>query len=374
LRTDGYALFSRLAIRASRRPVPDLLFTRGALVDDELRRGVLSYSKARAITRVADASNEAVLLGFARHSTAGQLEKICRLYRQVTTAVPTTARQVADREAQRWVRARDTEDGMVQSTIQLPTDEAQEVLKAMEAASRETERGRLVDGAVGLAQNQLSGKDGVRQPTEVVVHVSFDDGLFGGEVGDGHTEDGRGVPAGTARRLLCDPGVVPLVEDATGKTLKIGRKTRTIPPSIRRALAARDSGCRFPGCGNTRWTQAHHVVHWTDGGDTSLQNLITLCGHHHRWLHEYGGSAAWSESSPRQPVFTDPAGHRIPAVGVAPPVTPAIRGWLETRADNDEVAIDAHTRCCGWDGNRVDYSACIDDLFLDKPTTSRQAY
>jgi len=69
--------------------------------------------------------------------------------------------------------------------------------------------------------------------------------------------------------------------------LGAGRRKRTIPPSLRRALEARDRGCRFPGCG-LRFTDAHHVKHWADGGETSLRNLSLLCRHHHRAVHEGG--------------------------------------------------------------------------------------
>ena len=65
-----------------------------------------------------------------------------------------------------------------------------------------------------------------------------------------------------------------------------GRKTRTIPPAIRRALNSRDGGCRFPGCTHQRYVDAHHIEHWADGGETKLSNLVTLCRLHHRLVHE----------------------------------------------------------------------------------------
>ena len=90
----------------------------------------------------------------------------------------------------------------------------------------------------------------------------------------------------TARRLACDASVVSVVENAQGEPLNIGRKSRTIPPAIRRALNARDRGGRFPGCSNTRYVDAHHVQHWARGGETKLSNLALLCGFHHRQVHE----------------------------------------------------------------------------------------
>ena len=90
-----------------------------------------------------------------------------------------------------------------------------------------------------------------------------------------------------------------------GAILDLGRKTRTVPPATRRALEARDRGCSFPGCG-LRFTDAHHVRHWADGGETSLKNCLLLCGHHHRLVHEGGWSIAWQGAG--LPAFISPLG------------------------------------------------------------------
>jgi len=79
-----------------------------------------------------------------------------------------------------------------------------------------------------------------------------------------------------------------ITEDETGEPLSIGRKSRSIPPSIHRALRARDQGCRFPGCTSTHFIDGHHIKHWADGGETSLENLVQLCRKHHRLVHEGG--------------------------------------------------------------------------------------
>ena len=100
-------------------------------------------------------------------------------------------------------------------------------------------------------------------------------------------DDGSPLAIETARRLACDASLVQLLE-RDGQPLRIGRKTRTIPPALRRALNARDRGCRFPGCGSRRFLDAHHIEHWADGGATDLDNLVHLCGYHHRLLHEGG--------------------------------------------------------------------------------------
>jgi Domain of unknown function (DUF222)/HNH endonuclease len=89
------------------------------------------------------------------------------------------------------------------------------------------------------------------------------------------------------RRIGCDASVVRVVLDPAGQPLDVGRRTRVVPPAIRTALTVRDGGCAYPGCDRgPQWTDAHHVRHWADGGSTSLDNLVLLCRHHHRAVHE----------------------------------------------------------------------------------------
>ncbi|MEX2532263.1 MAG: DUF222 domain-containing protein, partial [Gemmatimonadota bacterium] len=102
-----------------------------------------------------------------------------------------------------------------------------------------------------------------------------------------HLEDGTRVSAEASRRLACDASVVRITHAADGSILDLGRKTRTLSPALRRALEIRDGGCRFPGCG-LRFTEGHHIVHWGNGGETRLSNLVSLCRRHHRAVHEEG--------------------------------------------------------------------------------------
>ena len=118
-------------------------------------------------------------------------------------------------------------------------------------------------------------------------------------------EDGTRLSAEASRRMSCDAGLVRLTQAPDGRILDVGRRTRTIPPALRRALEARDRGCRFPGCGS-RFTDAHHVVHWAQGGETSLGNCLLLCRHHHRLVHEEGWTVDWWGEG--RPVFYDPRG------------------------------------------------------------------
>ena len=122
---------------------------------------------------------------------------------------------------------------------------------------------------------------------EIVVHVEAEV-LADGGAGRCEIEHRTAIAAETARRLCCDAGIVPVVDGANREPLSVGRRTRSIPPAVRRALLSRDRGCRFPGCTATHRLHGHHVKHWANGGETSLDNLILLCPTHHRLVHEGG--------------------------------------------------------------------------------------
>ncbi|MDG3010608.1 DUF222 domain-containing protein [Rhodococcus sp. D2-41] len=90
----------------------------------------------------------------------------------------------------------------------------------------------------------------------------------------------------STRRLACDCIITPIIINDDGVPLKLGRKDRLVPASLRRALIVRDRCCAFPGCGRpAAWTDAHHIVHWADGGETDLSNTVLLCRYHHRLIH-----------------------------------------------------------------------------------------
>jgi hypothetical protein len=100
------------------------------------------------------------------------------------------------------------------------------------------------------------------------------------------TETGQQLSASAVRRLCCDAEVIPAVLGGRSEVLDVGRTRRLVTAAIWKALVARDGRCRFPRC--TRppmMTHAHHLRHWADGGPTSLDNLVLLCGHHHRLVH-----------------------------------------------------------------------------------------
>jgi uncharacterized protein DUF222/HNH endonuclease len=313
------------------------------LVDAAMARGELSYTKVRAITRTATAATEAALVEMARCSTAAQLEKICRRFREIDPS----AEAARAREEQRGVWIEPTDDGLHRVVIALMPEEAARLMTAIEGSGD----GKMADRAVAMAECVLRGSAGDRAPTEVVVHV--DAATLTGEL-----EDGTGVSAEVARRLCCDGGLVTVIEDAKGKTLDVGRKTRTIPAAILRALRMRDGGCRFPGCCN-RVADAHHVRHWVDGGETKLENLVLICRRHHRYLHELGFSIVEQEG---ELLFLDPDGEEIPRWGARAPMAYDCMRRMREQAAARGLRLTAHTATPRWHGDAPNYDACIQAL------------
>ncbi|HEU4355943.1 MAG TPA: DUF222 domain-containing protein, partial [Actinomycetota bacterium] len=123
------------------------------------------------------------------------------------------------------------------------------------------------------------------------------------------------VPGATVRRLACDASLMRMVLGPRSEPLDVGRRTSVVPPPIRRAVVVRDRTCRFPGCDRPQaWCDAHHVVHWADGGRTGLGNLVLLCRRHHRLVHEGRFSLSLLDG---RPVFRRPDGS--PLADRAPP-------------------------------------------------------
>ena len=167
-------------------------------------------------------------------------------------------------------------------------------------------------------------------------------------------EDAGGlrVSAATAQRLACDAGKVVMTHGSGGKVLDVDRKTRTIPPALRRALAARDRRCRFPGC-TARRCDAHHVRHWAQGGATRLDNLIHLCRRHHRAVHE-GGLRVTLDDAAGAVRFTQADGRPLPAAPELPRWTGAALGPVDARLAAAGIEIGPETAAPRWDGERLD--------------------
>ncbi len=328
-------------------------------------RGELSYAKVRALTRVAEPASEEELLPLAFAMTAAQLERALRAYRRVSTE---EARVVHEQEFLSWhwdddgslvVRGRlAPEDGVVllqalaAARDRLRRDAEEEGRGSAEPREPES-RPSNVDALVAVADSSL-GAEGARSGGEryqVVVHVD-EEALAAEERGGVVLEAGPAVAAETARRLACDASVVRM-SARRGKPLGVGRRTRAVSPALRRALAARDHGCRFPGCENRRFVDAHHVHHWARGGETRLDNLVLLCRRHHRLVHEggYGVEVRGERIS-----FTDRHGRRLAA---SPKPRAGSSGALRRR--NRGSPISART-CRNGDGDRMDLALTVAGL------------
>ena len=361
-------------------------------INESLRTATLSYAKVRALTRVATPENEAKLLEMALMATGAQLERLCRGYRGVLDSERTPAPE------ERSVRQRLLAGGMVKLELVLEPDEADLILRAIErarevharrAAPLETEapgapavpvvppvpaaRGEAeaveaagisaetcwpsrADGAVKLAEsflagNPVTGTGGER--FQVMVHL--DQEVLGPDSAWAATlEDGTRISAETLRRVACDCGLVATGGD--GEALNIGRRARSIPPAIRRALMLRDRGCAFPGCTHTAFLHGHHIQHWLHGGETSLVNAVLLCSVHHHLVHE-GGWTVTCESDGAF-AFHSPAGKLL---APEPPreLVDDTLDWLREWADEHELDLGPDVNVPQWDGKTPDYNAAV---------------
>ena len=137
--------------------------------------------------------------------------------------------------------------------------------------------------------NMSSPHTSLSEKYQVLLHINANEAHIDHQINQGdicHVENNKFLSREVARQLACDTHMRVVLEDDDGKILNIGRKSRTIPRAIAHALNIRDGGCRYPGCTQHFWTDAHHVRHWAAGGETKLENLITLCRFHHTQLHK----------------------------------------------------------------------------------------
>lgn len=342
--------------------------------------GQLSYAKVRALTRVACERTENTLLEYALTSTAAHVERIVRDFRRCKEAeeLGREAQQQVDRKLS-WFH---DEGGMLVIKARLPAEAGQLFIKAIEAAceevtpsdvSAETQApnvewridhsARKVDALTILAETFLAQgpaalKGGDRH--QIVVHVDAGT-LRDSAAGRCNYEDGPSVSAETCRRLSCDCSVVPILENHDGEPLNVGRKTRSIPPALHRALRSRDRGCcRFPGCPNTKYLDGHHIKHWAHGGETKLSNLVSLCRFHHRQVHE--GSVEVHVLDDGAIRFTAPNGRCFEST--LPGHTQPLADWHQLVATHEEqgITIDRHTAASRWDGEPYDHAFAIEAL------------
>ena len=377
---------ARQQVRVARR-LADL-----PLVRDSFARGELTYSKVRALVRIATAENERELVELGRHATAAQLERVVRGYRRSAAVALDQANQAY---ADRYLSLSWDDDGSLLIRGRLAPEEGAVVMRALEQgrellradarsaaeatgagartpdgyengsaapepAAGATARGTANADALALMAETLLARGAAERPAgercELVVHV--DAGTLPAHDHDPHgachVEEGPGLHPETARRLGCDASLVRIVEH-DGRPLSVGRKRRTISPALRRALDARDGGCRFPGC-NRRHGEGHHIRHWAHGGETKLSNLVKVCKRHHRLLHE--GRYTVERDGPGLR-FRRPDGQPIPTV---PHPRRGDESRLRSLNHQDGATPDPETCMPISRGGRIDYGMAVEAL------------
>ncbi|HVM39632.1 MAG TPA: DUF222 domain-containing protein [Acidimicrobiia bacterium] len=259
----------------------------------------LSYSKVRALTKIATPETEKDWVDVALHATAAQVERL-------VSGCEASDRDAARIHHERGLRIVRHDDGSGTIVVDLPPEKMAVVEAALQAEAEsmaiddfvaevdecsaehtsdpsDVWTARLADALVRMAERALDPHAPERSFSErflVNVHVDA-------ATGEGEIERGGVLSPDTVGRLLCDAPIVAIAE-IEGTPVHAGTKTQTIPRAMRRALKARDRGCRFPGCTNTRWVDAHHIVWQSKGGPTELWNLVLLCRFHHTSIHHRG--------------------------------------------------------------------------------------
>ena len=365
--------------------------------------GRLSYSKVRALSRVAAPATEARLLAVACGATAAQVERLVRGWRQADQAAQADGEQV--RLASRMLSTQVDDNGMLLLRARLTPEVGAVLLRAVEAALEQvpapadgdepTIAQRRADALGLVAESALAGgldpgnpgdrfqvtvhvpadTLAAREPASTPPHVSAEPSEASAGAGEPATpaavidagqaviEQAGGLHLGreAARRLACDAALVALRHGANGEVLDVGRRTRAVPTALRRALLDRDrSQCQFPGC-TSRHCDAHHVVHWADGGETRLQNLVLCCRFHHRAVHEEGFQVVADAAG--QFRFLRPDGVPLPAEPPAASWEGAPLAPTDARLAAAGVSIGSHTATPDWYGESLDLAAALDVLW-----------
>ncbi len=333
------------------------------------------------MTRVATPENEDYLMRIADHGTAEHVERLVRNYRLVKRNEALA--QENNRHEMRELMLYSVDGGQFVLHGQLTAEQGAVVKKVLDAIMDEDfeqqkdvpaetpadeknpkPRGiasRRADALVRIAESYLanSTKDSNGGDRYLVhVHTDMDTLKADGTGAEAEIEECGHVPAETARRLSCDAGVVHWLERGDGEPLSVGRKTRSIPPAIRRALKRRDGGCRFPGCTCTRFVDAHHITHWADGGETSMDNLALLCRHHHRLVHE--GGFRVKRSAAGQLLFIKANGQVLPESGEKRSCGNAL-ALFAAHAESG-IQITPETTITKWCGEKMDDQMAVGGL------------
>lgn len=290
-----------------------------------LDNGDLSMSAVRVLVSARDADveaflrSEAQLVEAARIHSMHDLQKVAAYWRQGVERENAAQGEDKVRE-RRKLHASVSFLGMVRVDGELDPETGETLLTALRSVLDAESRSRGQDDVRTPAQRRADAlgeicRQWLDRPDRPTVggerpHVTVTvgaDGLRGTTEAPTELDHVGPVDPEMARRLACDATIMRVVMSGRSQPLDVGRRTAVIPPAIRRAVIVRDRECRFPGCDRPHtWCDAHHVVHWADGGPTALPNLLLLCRRHHRMVHQHGGFRL--ELDDGRPLFRRPDG------------------------------------------------------------------
>jgi hypothetical protein len=286
----------------------------------------------------------------------------------------------------RYVRRTETPSGMIRIEMQLPPEEAavvwDAILSANDGASAEASaeasaspaasaptlandseapEQRRADAIVSVARAYLKHRPRTLGSGYELVVITSKEQLEHGPGGvGGFLRDGTPVPLHAAQMLACDSARIDVVVGEHGDLLDVGRRTRTIPSAIGRALWLRDGGCRVPGCGRKQHLHAHHIQGWAEGGPTRLANLVLVCPGHHRMIHEGTLCAAVQNG---KLVFSDKSGRNIPAAPCSAATGQDLEE-LELFLRDADLHIDPSLTTPKWDGAPMDLADSLAWMFI----------
>ncbi len=360
------------------------------LISAAFYQGILSFSKVRAMVRVATPENEEYLMMIARHGTASHLERLVQGYRRVVRNED-EMKTADQKQREQSLNYYYDDHGFLVIQARLTPEQGQAFINAIESADNSLREQRKsvtavtlsekedkheevpftayrADGLSLLVENYLdqetNRQNGIEQSPgrtggdrhQVVIHV--DEAVFKDSHACGRCEIENGPPIAvdTMKRLSCDASLVRVVEDENGNILSVGRKTRSIPTTFRRALKLRDKGCRFPGCNSKHGIDAHHIEHWSNGGETKMDNLVCLCRYHHRLVHEDDFQVVRRSDGRIQ--FYSPKGNLIKDFELPERSDKTV----EFLNQNEGLIIDSATSDSLWQGERMDLGMAVEGL------------
>jgi hypothetical protein len=265
-----------------------------------LEEGEVSASAVRVLVAAREASVEAFerceeqLVEAARIHSVSELQRVASFWREAVEREQAPGDRL---RARRRLHASASLLGMVRVDGDLDPETGESLLTALRAVmDAESRSGTQDDRSPAQRRADALGEicrqwlDLSERPTVAGerphVTVTIEAAALGGSDGAGDLDHAGPVGLDAVRELACDASIIRVVMAGRSEPLDVGRRTPVVPPSMRQAVIVRDRRCRFPGCERPHtWCDAHHVVHWADGGPTAVSNLLLLCRRHHRMVH-----------------------------------------------------------------------------------------